>query len=598
MAERWSPQDICDLARKLGAQTKQKGRELVFTLCPYCQGGGPGGGHDKETFSVNLDTGFFKCFRASCGRQGHFVQMARDFHYPLTKEPPPRRYRALPQKPVETRNPAIRYLKSRGIGEEVARRYHITTRKDNDHILVFPFYDEKGVLQFIKYRKTDFDKSRDKNKEWCEKGTKPVLFGMDQCEGFDTLVITEGQLDSLSVAQAGVKNAVSVPTGAKGFTWLDPCWEWVTKFQEVTVFGDCENGQVTLVEELNRRLPGTVKVVQVEDYRGQKDANDLLRACGPEAVRHAVQNAKPVPMRHIKRLADVKSVDLRTLPHIVTGLPPLDRVIGGLYFGQVALLTGKRGEGKSTLMGQLVAEALNQRYRVLAYSGELPDYHFRRWLDLQLAGPQHVVTRQNRFSDPCYDLPPETVEKLGAWYYDRAFLYDNNALDEGNETDSLLHTLEKAVRRYGIELICIDNLMTAIDVESADSQYIQQSKFVRALKRLAVQYHLAVLLVAHPRKTQGDVCDNDMVSGSSDITNRVDVVLSYQKNPPDDPPGGKIWVLKNRMTGKLALREKAVAVRYDEGSKRLYPQSGSPFYRYAWEKEAGEDVTALDDLPF
>ena len=69
-----------------------------------------------------------------------------------------------------------------------------------------------------------------------------MLFGMDQCEGFDTLVITEGQLDSLSVAQAGVKNAVSVPTGAKGFTWLDPCWEWVTKFQEVTVFGDCENG--------------------------------------------------------------------------------------------------------------------------------------------------------------------------------------------------------------------------------------------------------------------------------------------------------------------------------------------------------------------
>ena len=276
-------------------------------------------------------------------------------------------------------------------------------------------------------------------------------------------------------------------------------------------------------------------------------------------------------------------------------------MIGGLYFGQVALLTGKRGEGKSTLMGQLVAEALNQRYRVLAYSGELPDYHFRRWLDLQLAGPQHVVTRQNRFSDPCYDLSPETVEKLGAWYYDRAFLYDNNALDEGDETGSLLHTLEKAVRRYGIELICIDNLMTAIDVESADSQYIQQSKFVRALKRLAVQYHLAVLLVAHPRKTQGDVCDNDMVSGSSDITNRVDVVLSYQKNPPDDPPGGKIWVLKNRMTGKLALREKAVAVRYDEGSKRLYPQSGSPFYRYAWEKEAGEEgeeVTALDDLPF
>ena len=68
-------------------------------------------------------------------------------------------------------------------------------------------------MQFVKYRKTDFDKARDKNKEWCEAGTRPILFGMKQCVDFETLVITEGQIDSLSVSEAGVKNAVSVPTG-------------------------------------------------------------------------------------------------------------------------------------------------------------------------------------------------------------------------------------------------------------------------------------------------------------------------------------------------------------------------------------------------
>lgn len=594
MSYEWNPDDLMGLAGKLGADTHRKGNELFFKWCPYCHGDG----HDKETFSVNLDNGLFKCFRASCGRQGHFVQLARDFGYPLDFGESPRTYRELPQRPIKTREPAVEYLLSRGIGREVASRYRITTRKDNDHILVFPFYDENGVMQFVKYRKTDFDKSRDKNKEWCEKGTRPILFGMDQCWGFDSLVITEGQLDSLSAAEAGIPNAVSVPTGAKGFTWVENCWDWLQKFKEVTVFGDCEHGKITLVDELSRRLSCPVKVVQREDYLGEKDANDILRKYGAEAVRQAVAKAQLIPVNHVKRLAQVESVDLQTLPHIITGISKLDRVIGGLYFGQVVLLTGKRGEGKSTLMGQLIAEALNQQYRVFAYSGELPDYHFRRWLDLQLAGPQNVLTRYNQFSDPCYDLAPETVDKLGRWYFDLAYLYDNKAIDDGDEYETLLDTVEKAIRRYGVQLVCIDNLMTAIDVVSSDSQYIQQSKFVRKLKQLAVKYNVAVVLVAHPKKTQGEVSDNDMVSGSSDITNRVDVVLSYQKNPEEEAAGGRIWVLKNRMTGKLALKENAISVAYDERSKRIYPANECPDFHYAWEKPQNAPVTAVDDLPF
>ena len=60
-------------------------------------------------------------------------------------------------------------------------------------------------MQFVKYRKTDFDREKDKNKEWCEANCKPILFGMAQCnDKFDRLIITEGQIDSLSVAAAGI----------------------------------------------------------------------------------------------------------------------------------------------------------------------------------------------------------------------------------------------------------------------------------------------------------------------------------------------------------------------------------------------------------
>ncbi len=67
----------------------------------------------------------------------------------------------------------------------MTERYKVTTVKDDEHILAFPFYDENGVLQFLKYRRTDFDREKHRNKEWCEKDTKPILFGMAQCVDFE-----------------------------------------------------------------------------------------------------------------------------------------------------------------------------------------------------------------------------------------------------------------------------------------------------------------------------------------------------------------------------------------------------------------------------
>ena len=228
------------------------------------------------------------------------------------------------------REPAVAYLEGRGISRAVAERYKVTTVKDNDHILAFPFYDENNVLQFLKYRKTDFNRSRDKNKEWCERDTKPILFGMAQCVDFGRLVVTEGQLDSLSVAEAGIDNAVSVPNGCNGFTFLENVWDWIVRFDEVVVFGDCEGGKITLLDTLQKRLPNKVLAVQQADYLGEKDANDILRRYGAAAVQKAVENAKAPPVSHVKELADVQAVDLYTLPRIRTGLPELDRIIGGI----------------------------------------------------------------------------------------------------------------------------------------------------------------------------------------------------------------------------------------------------------------------------
>lgn len=583
--------DIFDFARAIGADAREKGGELFFKFCPKCNGGG----HDKDTFSVNLESGAFNCFRASCGYQGHFVELCRDFDYPLEMGEP-KTYRKLPQREVQTTSPAIEYMASRGIGRETVERYKITTRKDNDSILAFPFYDERNILQFVKYRHTKY--SGRGNKEWCEKETKPILFGMAQCKGFDRLIITEGQIDSLSVAECGYENAVSVPTGAQGFTWLNHCWEWIVQFKTVLVFGDYERGKITLLETLQARLPQKVIAVRPQDYLGEKDANAILTTFGKQAVCAAIDNAEVPMLSNVKRLSSVESVDINKLDKINTNIREIDRTIGGLIAGQLVLLTGKRGEGKSTFMSQLVCEALEQNYNTFIYSGELADFHFKRWLDFQLAGGDNVITNINAFGDEEYTLLNTTTEQISNWYHDKAWIFDNGFVPDADaEFESIITTIERAAKQYDIRFVCIDNLMTAMDVvDKQDNLYLAQSNFVGKLKKIAVKYNIVVLLVAHPRKSNNDFT-NDDVSGSADITNKVDVVMSYSRAKESDECDSKLQITKNRLTGKLA---KNIELFYSPKTKRIFGPN-STIRRYGWEgvqvkwQEIADDSF---DLPF
>ena len=580
MGYEFKREDVYGLSRAIGADTQEKGDELFFRLCPKCHGGG---GRDRDTFSVNLRTGLFKCFRASCNYHGHFVELARDFDYDLGLGEK-RVYRKLPQKPVIVRDEAVAYMARRGISEAVCRKYELTTRRDNKSILVFPFYDEAGTLQFVKYRNMKFRRGVDKNKEWSEADAMPILFGMKQCTGFDRLIITEGQIDSLSVAECGFDNAVSVPTGATGFTWLANCWDWVTKFQEVVVFGDNEHGKITLADTLRARLPQMVKVVRKKDYLGEKDANDILLKYGKQAVITAVENAEPPRLENVKDLSTVEAVDINALPRIKTNIPDIDRMIGGLVMGQVVLLTGKRGHGKSTFMSQLVCEALDQRENVFVYSGELADYHFKRWIDFQLAGTDYIRATKNIYGDDEYSIDDEITRQIGDWYRGRAYIYDNNWIPEdGTEFESLPETIEKVIKQYGVRLVCIDNLMTAMEtVRENDQLYLAQSNFVGRLKRIAVKYDVVIILIAHPRKSSVEF-DNDDVAGSADITNKADVVMSYQRIENDDTCDSTLSITKNRLFGRCAKGEKAIKLCYSEKTKRIFPYGIYPRH-YGWEK--------------
>lgn len=607
MFDEYSPDDAWRFQRESGIPAVQKGNEIRFDSCPYCRGGK---NHDKWTFAIYLPTGQFNCLRASCGAKGNMNVLARDFTWfnlrsgANTYKQPKKQYRTFKKMhPIESKPAAIKTLEARGISADITRKYEITTQTEHENILAMPFRDENGDVPFIKYRKADYNPKIDKNKEWCQAGGKPILFGMYQCNlSNKTLVLTEGQIDSLSVAEVGIENAVSVPTGARGFTWIPHCWEWLQNFNTLVVFGDFENGKMTLLDEMKKRFPGVVKAVRQQDYKGCKDANELLQKYGKEAVKQAVNNAERVAIDRVKEIADIEAVDLFSLPKISTGITGIDKVLsGGIYLGQTVILTGKRGDGKSTLGSQILANALDNGKSVFAYSGELPDYFFKRWLDFQIAGQQNVIDRAGEAGSVNYFIPDSKVHKISEWYRGRAYLFDNQSTED-NELEYLLSTIEKAIQQYGIQLVLLDNLMTALDIGLDIDLYRAQSKFVDKLVKISKNYNVAVILVVHPRKNSLGADDNDVVSGSSDITNKVDVVMTYKRDKTLPDNERLLTISKNRLTGKLAIGAKAIKLYFDEASKRISDNRDNFRNPYGWEADLNGFMPVADmeqmEIPF
>lgn len=595
-------EDAFRFSSEIGATSKRKGDELQFQLCPYCLGGN--GRKDKGTFSINLKSGQFKCLRAGCNAHGNMITLAKDFNFSLGSYVDEyyqgqKQFRKIHRKEKPVVKPAaVAYMESRGISEKITNQYNITIQKDNEKILVFPFYDENDILQFVKYRKTDFNKDVDKNKEWCERDCKPILFGMNQCNFENpTLIITEGQIDSLSVAEAGIENAVSVPTGAKGFTWIPYCWDFLSRFTTLIVFGDLEGTNITLLDELKKRFHGTVKHVRTEDYQGCKDANEILNKYGTVAVRKAVENAIPIPVKRIKSLSEVERVNLNNMEKISTGIDSLDKLLGGFYFGQLILLTGERGEGKSTLASQFGGFAINAGYPTFFYSGELMDWYFKAWFDMQIVGSRHINKMQSNLGYTSYSIDGNYIGAVEAWYADKAYIYDNGIMEDEDEEESILVTMEKAIKQYGCRVMIVDNLMTAITDDTTSDLYRQQTQFVRNLALIAKRYNVLIFLIAHPRKATSNEFGNDDIAGSSNITNLVDVVMRYSKpkgNDYDpDTSERKLTVYKNRLTGRTD--RKGISLYYEESSKRISENSFD--WTLDWETNFLK-TSNNDEIPF
>lgn len=398
--------------------------------------------------------------------------------------------------------------------------------------------------------------------------------------------------------QAAAINAVKLADGA---AWEDlwRCEAFFGAFPYVFLAVARAQDREPMVERLRTILPRTVLYVPGRSsFRGCRSVAEFRAQYGMSKVQELLLDSVELPAYGLVDLADIAPLDLSRVPRVRSGIPELDRYTGGFYAGQLSLWTGERGLGKSTLLGQLLLEAVDQGAVACAYSGELDKRQFKHWVSVQAAGPSHVGVYEDRETGRKQTAISAMVQRrIDDWWRRKFFLYDISGAS-AHSADSILSIFDNARRCYGATIFLVDNLMTLGLRGGKDMDYFRaQSDFAGRLVAWAKQSGAHVHLVAHPRKADRDrrrgKLSADDVGGSGDLPNRADNVFALEREQIDLrgnlTQATVIHCLKNRMYGG----EKRIAMLFDVKSKRFYRPSEKPDKVYGWER-AGQQLTLND----
>lgn len=290
-------------------------------------------------------------------------------------------------------------------------------------------------------------------------------------------------------------------------------------------------------------------------------------------------------------MKDVKYVDISQMTVLPTGYTALDRKIMGLLLGDVTILSGLSGAGKTSWLDCIILNVVERGFKVGVWSGELQDFRFQSWIDNVAAGKNHVVKNTN--FDNLYYAPRDIADKINSWLDGKLFLYNNNYK---NRWKQLFSDIQELVEKQDCKLIVLDNLM-ALNISNFDgAKNEQQSQFINEIKEYAKQNNIHVFLVCHPRKQDGFL-RKESISGTADLTNLCDNLFILHRVGRDfhsravDFLGEAevqrllkfdtvVEVNKNRMLG---VQDYFVGMYYESESRRLKNEI-SEHIIYSWEE--------------
>lgn len=537
---------------ELGINLEKSGKQT----CPQCSAQRTNKIDKCLTVSYERDAVLYYCHH--CGWTGSVLYEENRFHKQYNRPT------HIEQK--ENKTALINYFSKRGISEKTLEKYGIGLGKNNE--IIFPYY-KNGILVNVKTRtnlgdgKKTFTQTKDAEK---------TFFGIDFVKDEKSLIIVEGEVDVLSLAEQGI-NAVSVPQGGsdKKLECLSNCSnEFLQNFDTFIIATDNDEVGNGLKENLINRFPkDKCKVVHWGRY---KDANEALVA--GENLHEYIDNAEYLKTDGVISFNDVWDDIYNELfeedkNYFSTGWERLDRIIK-IKTGYLMVVSGYPSRGKSTFVDNLLVNLTKQygfKHLIASFENTMGNY-YKTIYEMYNQQPFWKLVNEDK---------NKAFEKMlcadDFFFLNEHFiLFDNNRVWS---VDNICERAELEVMKHGIKTLVIDPYnRLQNDYSDREDKYI--GSILAKLCMLAKRLNILVIFVAHPRKPDGEsIPTMYSISGSSDWYNMADYGIIVHRdrdsftqklnNSPiihiqkvknfvlGDPSGGKISLFYN--TNKRILED-------------------------------------------
>lgn len=397
--------------------------------------------------------------------------------------------------------------------------------------------------------------------------------------GGKILIITEGEIDAVSVAQVqGLKwPVVSVPNGAQGAaTAIARSLEFVESFEKVVLMFDMDEpgkeGALAVAEIL---APGKVHIATLP----LKDPNEMLKAGrGPEIIK-AMWDAKPFRPDGIiegEELWDLlKNQEVK--PYVEWPWPEVQLRTRGIREGEVVVLTGGTSIGKTTAVREI-------EYHIAAQGAKVGVVHLEEPVKDSFEGLMGIHTDTPLHLDP-KALNAIEYRKAYDEIKDRFSFYDHwGSLD----SDQVIAKMRYMIRGCGCKYIVLDHISIVVSGDAGGDERRTIDKLMTDMTSLAQETGAGIIVVSHLRKPadgkgrsfeEGKVPTLADLRGSASIMQLGWTIVGLSRDLMDEEDSStKLWVLKCRFTGKTG-----------KGDRLGYTEETGRLQDIAWDVEGFDD---------
>ena len=466
-------------------------------------------------------------------------------------------------------------IPKRKLREETCRKFQYQVGEDENSqpVHLANYCDASGRPRAQKIR------AAGKKFRWVgERSETLPLYGQHLWSSGKFLIICEGEIDALTVAQAfDLRFAVvSLPDGAQSAVKaIKAAYEYLEGFETVVLCLDNDEAGEKATQAIAEILPvGRVSVMRLR----RKDANDVLVNDGAAPIVDAFWKAAPwrpdgIVSGEEFTLERMKVAAIRgfSLPW-----PAINDKLGGIIPGTLTLITAGSGIGKSTAARE-IAYHLHQHERLTIGNIFLEESTIKT-AQAYVALDNGVRLKDLR-QNPSILSDEQWKSSLARVLHQRMYFYDHFG---SLESDRLLSKIRYMRQVLKCDVVILDHISMVVAAQegSKEGERKDIDRLMVSLRSLIQETGLTIIAIVHLNQPEGKAHEEGgrvtlrNLRGSGSLKQLSDCVIALERDQQNDDKEKREWttlrVLKDREDGQVG--EMDILVFNEQG--RMIPLGG------------------------